>query len=502
MLSTAVEHKFTTVVLSDLDYNSLLNDSDTALNVKLGANISPSPLSVFLKLTDLADHDLLLYPACSDLFACLQHFHAYKQASTSAVVVLPKRPNICRKFLHNAQELAVIPCSDASFVPTAHEALGKHAVQVYYISRVVTDSVCAVVGSLGLTMQFYGTVSNAPVVLSMDSQCSHTLMSASYARRMKIHVDHGVESPLQVAVANGMVCTSTGTAKVRLKLQQFVADLTCHVVELAEAYEIILGDDWLSKYSATLSWGHKCCVLTKGSQRMTLVPGPDSEPDVAPVQPDSVASVAPSTAVQAARDLTRGCHAFLAILTDAKHVADASCAGVHGDAAASSTIDGSQLIPEPTLDALLREYEDRFVSSLPEGLPPERNIGHTIPLEPGSKPPFKHPYRLSPRELAEAKAQIADLIARGHVKASTSPYSSPILFIQKKDGTLRMCVDYRALNKLTVKNKYPLPRIDDLLDQLQGSKVFSLLDLTSGYHQIRITPEDVPKTAFTTPFGH
>ena len=112
------------------------------------------------------------------------------------------------------------------------------------------------------------------------------------------------------------------------------------------------------------------------------------------------------------------------------------------------------------------------MSALPEGLPPERNIGHTIPLEPGSKPPFRHAYRLSPGELAEAKSQIADLIARGHVEPSTSPYSSPILFIQKKDGTLRMCVDYRALNKLTVKNKYPIPRIDDLLDHCRAPKCF------------------------------
>ena len=168
---------------------------------------------------------------------------------------------------------------------------------------VVTDSVCAVVGSLGLTMQFYGTVSKAPVILSMHSQCSHTLMSASYVRRMNTHVEQDGETALQVAVANGMACTSTGTCKVRLKLQEFAADLTCHVVELADAYEVILGDDRLGKYSASLSWEHKCCVLTKGSQRIRSVPGLDSDPDLAPVQPDFVASVAPLTAVWAA------CHA-------------------------------------------------------------------------------------------------------------------------------------------------------------------------------------------------
>jgi hypothetical protein len=109
---------------------------------------------------------------------------------------------------------------------------------------------------------------------------------------------------------------------------------------------------------------------------------------------------------------------------------------------------------------------------------------------------------LSPLELAEIKRQLADFLAKGYIEPSSSPYGAPVLFVSKKDGGLRMCIDYRALNKLTVKNRYPLPRIDDLLDQLQGAKVFSSLDLQSGYHQIRISDQDVPKTAFRTPMGH
>ena len=123
-------------------------------------------------------------------------------------------------------------------------------------------------------------------------------------------------------------------------------------------------------------------------------------------------------------------------------------------------------------------------------------------MEPGAAPPNRRPYRLSPRELQEAKTQVADLIEKGHVTPSVSQFAAPILFVHKKDGGLRMRVDCRALNKLTVENKYPLPRIDDLLDQLKGATVFSALDLACGYHQIRISSEDVPKTAFNTPFGH
>ena len=222
-LSVIVEHKFTTVVLSDVDFETVCNGE----SVISGANFMSSPLSVFLKLTDLTDQHSLLHPACSDLFACLQHLHSHKRASTSAVVVLPKHPGMWQKCLCNAQD---VPCGNALFVPAADETLHKRPVQVYYIL----------------------SVSNAPVVLSMDSMYSHNLMSGSYVRRMKIAVEPSVRPPLQVAVANGMVRTSLGICKVRLKLQEFIADLTFHVIPLADAYEV-LGDDWLSKYSATLS---------------------------------------------------------------------------------------------------------------------------------------------------------------------------------------------------------------------------------------------------------
>ena len=104
-------------------------------------------------------------------------------------------------------------------------------------------------------------------------------------------------------------------------------------------------------------------------------------------------------------------------------------------------------------------------------------------------------------ELAEMKKQIHELIEKGYIRPSTSPWGAPVLFVKKKDGTMRMCVDYRALNEVTIKNKYPLPRIDDLFDQLKGASVFSKIDLRSGYHQLKIRPEDIPKTAFVTRYG-
>ncbi len=161
-----------------------------------------------------------------------------------------------------------------------------------------------------------------------------------------------------------------------------------------------------------------------------------------------------------------------------------------------------QMAESTGLQDLLHEFQDVFPDELPSGLPPDRGVHHTIPVEPGAKPPFQRMYRVSPAELKEVQTQIADLLAKGYIEPSSSPFGAPILFVKKKDGSLRMVVDYRALNKITVKNKYPLPRVDDLLDKLGGAQLFSSLDLTSGYHQIRITEEDVPKTAFRTPLGH
>ena len=129
-------------------------------------------------------------------------------------------------------------------------------------------------------------------------------------------------------------------------------------------------------------------------------------------------------------------------------------------------------------------------------------MAHTLPLEESHKPPFRPIYRLSYLEIEEAKRQITKYTHKGWIEPSSSPYGSPILFVKKKNGGLRMVIDYRALNKLTIKNRYPLPRIDDLFDQLAGSRVFSSLELAQDYHQIQILEEDIPKTAFRVHCGH
>jgi hypothetical protein len=146
------------------------------------------------------------------------------------------------------------------------------------------------------------------------------------------------------------------------------------------------------------------------------------------------------------------------------------------------------------------EFLDVFPKDLP-GLPPDRDVQFSIELKPGTAPISRRAYRMPPMHLAELKKQLQELLEKGFIQPSSSPWGCPAIFVKKKDQTLRMCVDYRPLNEVTIKNKYPLPRIDLLFDQLAEAKVFSKIDLRSGYHQIKIKPEDIPKTAFTTRYG-
>ncbi|GJV67446.1 putative reverse transcriptase domain-containing protein [Tanacetum coccineum] len=136
------------------------------------------------------------------------------------------------------------------------------------------------------------------------------------------------------------------------------------------------------------------------------------------------------------------------------------------------------------------------------GLPSTRQVEFQIDLVPGAAPIARAPYRLAPSKMKELSEQLKELSDKGFIRPSSSPWGAPVLFVKKKDGSFRMCIDYQELNKLTVKNRYPLPRIDDLFDQLRGSSVYSKIDLRSGYHQLRVREEDIPKIAFRTHYGH
>nr|XP_043639059.1 uncharacterized protein LOC122610129 [Erigeron canadensis] len=186
------------------------------------------------------------------------------------------------------------------------------------------------------------------------------------------------------------------------------------------------------------------------------------------------------------------------------HMSDGHVLEIHGER--TETIgrhlkSATDKVAKITDIPIVCDFPDVFPDDV-VGLPLPRQVDFRINLVPDAMPIAKTPYHLAPSELQELATQLQELQDKGFIRPSSSPWGAPILFVKKKDGSFHMCVDYRELNKLTVKNRYPLPRIDDLFDQFQGTKYFSKIDLRSGYHQLRVREEDIPKTAFSTRYGH
>jgi hypothetical protein len=149
---------------------------------------------------------------------------------------------------------------------------------------------------------------------------------------------------------------------------------------------------------------------------------------------------------------------------------------------------------------IVSKFPDVFPEELP-GVPPDLQIDCVIELVSITAPIFKRPYRMTANQLAELKEHLQELLDKGYVDPSASPWGAPVIFVPKKDGTQRMCVDYHSLSEVTIKNNYSLPRIDDLFDQLKGASILSTIDLRSGYHQLKIRASDIPKTTFITRYG-
>lgn len=243
-----------------------------------------------------------------------------------------------------------------------------------------------------------------------------------------------------------------------------LADL---VVMPLETFEVILGMDWLSRHRAWMDCARGRVLFEDDHRGVLAYYG---------IKPSVSATFV--TAMRAEKALVDG-EVYLVSLT---YIGEES---------------GKELRIEDI--PVVQEFEDVF-RALTE-LPPPRSNPFTINLEPSAAPIAKAPYRTAPAELAGLKKQLEDLLDKGFIRPSSSPSGAPVLFVKKKDGSMRLCIDYKGINNVTIKDKYPLPRIDELLDQLRGASWFSKIDLASGYHQILIAETDVMKTAFNTRYG-
>lgn len=269
---------------------------------------------------------------------------------------------------------------------------------------------------------------------------------------------------------------------------------------------VILANDWLEKRKAQMCWAsHTLKVSNAHGGISTLSPchstSASDDPEVNGValmnyvtaMLYAASTVDTMSAKKAAKRISQGARSYLMLVrSEFTEEYEPDLTGTDSPPPSDANI------PDAKLDNLLKEYSDVFDEL--KGLPPYRDIGHTIPLVSGAIPPAKRSYRLTQLEQQEVRKQVTELLAKGYIEPSTSPYGAPVIFVEKANNQgLRMVLDYRALNKLTVKRRYPMPNITDLFDQLQGAKLFSSLDLQQGYNQIRIDPEDIPKTAFIAP---
>ncbi|GKB50587.1 putative reverse transcriptase domain-containing protein [Tanacetum coccineum] len=240
------------------------------------------------------------------------------------------------------------------------------------------------------------------------------------------------------------------------------------------SFDVIIGMDWLANNHAVIVCDEKIVRIPYGNE-ILIIQGDKSDKE-------KKSTLSIISCVKAQKYMEKGYQLFLAQVTMKEN---------------KDKTKEKRLEDVPTV----RDFMEVFPKDLP-GLPPIRQVEFQIDLVPGAAPVARDLYRLAPSEMEELSTQLQELFDKGFIRPSSSPWGAPVLFVKKKDGSFRMCIDYRELNKLTVKNRYPLPRIDDLFDQLQGSSVYSKIDLRSGYHQLRVCNEDIPKTEFRTHYSH
>ncbi|GKA42691.1 putative reverse transcriptase domain-containing protein, partial [Tanacetum coccineum] len=314
-------------------------------------------------------------------------------------------------------------------------------------------------------------LNNCYASMLFDSGADRSFVSSTFSALLDI-TPTTLDTSYAIELADGRISeTNIVLRGCTLGLLGHPFDIDLMPVELG-SFDVIIGMDWLAKYHALIICDEKVVRIPYGNE-VLIIRGDNCDNG-------SKLNIISCTKTQ--KYIEKGCQVYLVQVTTKK---------------------GEDKSEERRLEdvPIVQEFPIVFPEDLP-GLPPARQVEFQIDLVPGAAPVARAPYRLAPAEMQELSTQLQELSDRGFIRPSSSPWGAPVLFVKKKDGSFRMCIDYRELNKLTVKNRYPLPRIDDLFDQLQGSRVYSKIDLRSGYHQLRVREEDISKTAFRTRYGH
>ena len=335
-------------------------------------------------------------------------------------------------------------------------------------------------------LEIIGQIEGRPAKILLDTGCSTYVLSSSFAKRNGIQEIQMRPRPIDLAVSNARAQLTHKTASLELRIGKTMITKSLYLLPVPQ-FDAIVGMPFFRQNEIDLAGLEFGNIEVNGS-KVPISKG-DMDMDESPGNTETIGMISRKRLKKKLkRDEIE--ELYLATIREANNDT--------GISISASTIQQFDEIP----DWIRKDYGTVLREELPPQMPLERSVDHEIPLKPDMPPPFKGIFRLSQLELRELKQQLDQLLRDGKIKPSTSPYGAPVLFAKKKNGKLRMCIDYRALNSQTIQNRYALPRIDELFDRLHGAKVFSKLDLTSGYYQIAIKPKDRYKTAFRTRYDH
>ena len=334
-----------------------------------------------------------------------------------------------------------------------------------------------------------GLVADHSAVFLLDCGATGNFISEGFVTRHRLVASSSSQQTL-VSLADGSQHRSGSIVQSALVRIGTYEDRLSFVVLPLSGYDVILGMTWLKQYNPQIDWRSGTATFVDVHQQTHVIAcvsaaQPSAEAPRVRIGAAPIRSLNTISARQLRHQLrTNQLQSDFAYLVWPQDVARI-LAGTHEPSVASlssvtSVVSATESELLPVRRRVMEAYRDVFPDSLPPGLPPSREVDHAIELLADSRPPSRPTFRMSDRELTELKSQLAELTKCGFIQPSKSPFGAPILFVKKKDGTMRMCVDYRALNEITIKNSYPLPRVDELFDRLQGSQYFSKIDLRSG----------------------
>lgn len=330
------------------------------------------------------------------------------------------------------------------------------------------------------TLRVQGRIRELPVKVLIDSESSHNIMQPRVANFLNLPIV--ALTPFSIIVGNGESIQCSGNCSdVPVTLAERLFHIPFYILPIHGA-DLVLGVQWLQTLGPILSdYSVPSIQFSYNNHPITL--RGTSVQQTSPVSLAQFHCFVFTNSIESVHSITLS------------HIEDAPT-----NSSSQQTLPFNPTTLQPSIAELLLQFVTIF--GKPQGLPPHRNLDHHIHLLPDSAPVNIKPYRYPQSQKELMTQMIKEMLEEGIIKPSTSPFSSLVLLVKKKYGTWRFCVDYRALNALTVKDRFPIPTVDELLDELHGSTVFSKLDLCSGYHQILLAPNDTFKTTFRTVDGH